>query len=262
MTWILPPSGMTLERSTEPYSTLKLTSYSVVFHAKILAWQENKTESNQTPEADCFSKSCDLFGNLSLDTSSSKTSPQYVLKGSTPYSGKLPRQGMMRNGVAYPLPKLELPTKEIVGGCWPTPRASDGGHAGPNQRDSRGNYALSGAVHHWPTQSLCGNYNRKGASPNSGDGLETAVRMWPTPAARDYKDNGSPAEYNRRSPCLTPCAIASHQDEINPNSIGNPRAVLNPEWVEALMGYPIGHTESKHWATVLCPKRQGRRSKN
>lgn len=34
---------------------------------------------------------------------------------------------------------------------WPTPRSSDGEHGGPNQRDSKGAYALPGAVHHWPT---------------------------------------------------------------------------------------------------------------
>ena len=36
-------------------------------------------------------------------------------------------------------------------GWWPTPRASDGSHGGPNQRDSAGRYALPGAVHQWPS---------------------------------------------------------------------------------------------------------------
>jgi hypothetical protein len=35
----------------------------------------------------------------------------------------------------------------------------------------------------WPTPSVCGNYNRKGASATSGDGLATVVQMWPTPDA-------------------------------------------------------------------------------
>ena len=35
----------------------------------------------------------------------------------------------------------------------------------------------------WATPSICGNYNRKGASPTSGDGLATQVRQWPTPRA-------------------------------------------------------------------------------
>lgn len=36
----------------------------------------------------------------------------------------------------------------------PTPRASDGRHGGPNQRDSRGNYALAGSVHHLEIGSI------------------------------------------------------------------------------------------------------------
>jgi hypothetical protein len=38
----------------------------------------------------------------------------------------------------------------------------------------------------WPTPTVNGNYNRKGASKNSGNGLETAVKSWPTPTAFDW----------------------------------------------------------------------------
>jgi hypothetical protein len=37
---------------------------------------------------------------------------------------------------------------------WPTTRAKDGEHGGPNQRDSRGNYALAGSVHHSEIRSI------------------------------------------------------------------------------------------------------------
>tara|TARA_R100001015_G_C4634392_1_gene200829 strand:+ start:5741 stop:6604 length:864 start_codon:yes stop_codon:yes gene_type:complete len=37
----------------------------------------------------------------------------------------------------------------------------------------------------WPTPSVMGNYNRKGASKHSGDGLATAVKSWPTPRVVD-----------------------------------------------------------------------------
>ena len=36
----------------------------------------------------------------------------------------------------------------------------------------------------WPTATVNGNYNRKGLSPTSGDGLATAVAQWPTPDAQ------------------------------------------------------------------------------
>jgi hypothetical protein len=42
----------------------------------------------------------------------------------------------------------------------------------------------------WPTPTVCGNYNRKGASATSGDGLATAVQKWPTPTANDSKNLG------------------------------------------------------------------------
>ena len=53
-------------------------------------------------------------------------------------------------------------------------------------------------------------------------------RLWPTPTARDYKDNGrSPAELARNSKTLATHAGGS----------------LNPQWVEWLMGYPEGWTD-------------------
>lgn len=43
----------------------------------------------------------------------------------------------------------------------------------------------------WPTPTVCGNYNRKGASPTSGDGLATVVsQRWPTIRAADGERGG------------------------------------------------------------------------
>lgn len=43
----------------------------------------------------------------------------------------------------------------------------------------------------WPTATVNGNYNRKGLSPTSGDGLATAVAQWPTPRAEDSESTGA-----------------------------------------------------------------------
>ena len=60
---------------------------------------------------------------------------------------------------------------------WPTPRSTDGTHGGRvTPRKSREGGNLIEAVSNrttWATPSVCGNYNRKGASPKSGDGLAT-----------------------------------------------------------------------------------------
>jgi hypothetical protein len=38
----------------------------------------------------------------------------------------------------------------------------------------------------WPTPTVCGNYNKKGLSKKSGDGLATMVAKWPTPTTKGY----------------------------------------------------------------------------
>ena len=68
-------------------------------------------------------------------------------------------------------------------GVLPTPRASAAAHVGStptphvmeriaNGRATLEQHAIAGLL---PTPTVCGNHNRKGASPTSGDGLATAV---------------------------------------------------------------------------------------
>lgn len=70
----------------------------------------------------------------------------------------------------------------------------------------------------WPTPTVSGNHNRKGSSPQAGDGLATAVlkaqMLWPTP-------------------------VASDAVRFETGITGR----LNPRWVEWLMGFPIGWTD-------------------
>jgi hypothetical protein len=47
-----------------------------------------------------------------------------------------------------------------------------------------------------PTLTVCGNWNRKGASENSGDGLATALRLMPTLCAANAKQGAD----NRAGP--------------------------------------------------------------
>jgi DNA (cytosine-5)-methyltransferase 1 len=83
-------------------------------------------------------------------------------------------------------------------------------------------------VQQWPTPTVCGNYNRKGASAKSGDGLATAVLKCATPTARDWRSGkASEATMERNSRPLS-------------EQIGG---LLNPTWVEWLMGWPIGWTD-------------------
>jgi hypothetical protein len=64
--------------------------------------------------------------------------------------------------------------------------------------------------------------------------LSIAVQIqFPTPAVNDSKNNGAPSQAQRHSPNL--------------NSVIGGQ--LNPEWVEWLMGWPIGWTELMPLAT-------------
>jgi hypothetical protein len=95
------------------------------------------------------------------DTSSWKTVQHSLLEDSQSFSVTWPRSGMTANGQCWELPMLERRTSATDFGLWPTP-------------------------------TVCGNYNRKGASATSGDGPATAVKRWPTPTARIHKGGGIP----------------------------------------------------------------------
>ena len=181
-----------------------------------------------------------------------------------------------------------LPTETQL---WSTPAASTGGGI-PTDAAERG-WKWEGAywrrpdgtkyqtqlidqARMWPTPTVKGNYNKKGLSAKSGDGLATAVnkaRMWPTPMARDYKDTGQNTNYEALAKkgklagaVMWPTPMAhearlGYQDRSRGkkgtqeslttkviNNLGGRQEVsgqLNPEWVEWLMGFPIGWTESK-----------------
>lgn len=112
---------------------------------------------------------------------------------------------------------------------YPTPRAANGMTGALRKPENiRDTSRLEDFVAIFPTPTVCGNHNRKGASKTSQDGLATCVqKLLPTPTANDAKCNGTPSQQNRSSAALNVVAGGS----------------LNPEWVEWLMGFPRGWTE-------------------
>jgi hypothetical protein len=83
---------------------------------------------------------------------------------------------------------------------WPTARAGDGKHGGPNQRDGSGSAHLSSAAQEtWSTPRASPNENRTTKPPPShgkthGRCLAGDVHLWPTASARDYKDTPGMAQ--------------------------------------------------------------------
>ena len=135
-------------------------------------------------------------------------------------------------------------TSATDSGLWQTPVADDAVNRVAGKWNSRGEPKLSAQVLQWPTPTVCGNYNRKGASPTSGDGLATAVLKVATPTARDWKSGKA--------------SQATHDKNSRPLSeqIGGS---LNPTWVEWLMGWPLGWTDLDPLATDKYLNAQPRR---
>ena len=181
----------------------------VVSHAKTSALPEREQESPVSDQVSGVS----LLGSLARfdrDSSSWKTAQLSLLGGLEPFSETWPRWGLMRDGVCWE--QMKPPSRLI---------------AERSRSATRGIESGSWVADRAPTPTVCGNYNRKGASPTSGDGLATWVRQrLPTPTVNDSKNNGGPSQMKRDTTPLN--AVA-----------GGP---LNPEWVEWLMGWPIGWT--------------------
>lgn len=202
--------------------------------ARILAKPESKQVLAKTRALDFTAKSYALQTYYSLDTCSWKTSQQSLVEMmgecSEPSLETLPREATIVSGVVYPLPKLELTTNEIDGGAWPTPTASDveGGVAQDVVHEKNSYYRI----------------NKKGV--RFGVKLRDAVnyqhiKMWPTPMAHEnrlgYQNRNNSKKGTQKS--LTTEVI---------DDLGGRNKVtgqLNPQWVEWLMGWPIGHTELK-----------------
>ena len=170
--------------------------------------QQEMAQALAESEAASIAKSCEQLTLFDLSGCSWKTAPSSELGDDT----------------------SSLPTWWRVD----TPGATD---SLPRLMSERLTSAIGGGAL-LPTLTVCGNYNRKGASPTSGDGLATAIgRVLPTLVARDYRHPGRSRLERTGQKC----------GEVLPQVLGGP---LNPRWCEGFMGWPIGHTESKHWATA------------
>lgn len=155
---------------------------------------------------------------------------------------------------------------------WPTPTSRSG--TGPSQTETRqGGMDLQTAAALWPTPTVTGNYNRPGSGPKAGMGLATAAKLYPTQfdatcgdikgkeyngqtqhamkliqAAKLYPTPttgaglcGGTGNYQQLKALEADGTIST--EERRSMAAGN-GGQLNPEWVEAMMGFPIGWTAS------------------
>jgi hypothetical protein len=239
---------------------------------------------------DCTKKSSEQLTMYDLLGCSSKTPLQSALEAVTSSSQTLWREDIPGETDEL-LPLMPEPHTSGTGGSvlpdgkmFLTQKASESGRGERSEtfvkrNGDRGEHcfqSLSSQVQMMPTPTVCGNYNRKGSSKTSGDGLatfvakwptptksdgtggpgcsgrmgganlRTAVKTYPTPTRQDAKNNGSPSQQERNTKPLNA-------------EVGGP---LNPEWVEWLMGWPIGHTELASSETAKFRSRQRSRGKS
>jgi len=190
-------------------------------------------------------------------------------------------------------------TDEIEFGLWPTPNVPNGGRTmtaedalnkGKTAKGKR-QVGLENAVKFWPSPIATGKRGRpnpEGKHPFSLT-LSQTVKLWPTATAGDAK--GRAYQYDgkdkgKRSKTLTLVGAAKSGLWSTPRATDGTKGLrtpegtakerlrrkngqelavqvggsLNPNWVEWLMGYPIGHTALKDSETPLSRKLRNRSS--
>ena len=202
--------------------------------------------------------SCESFARFDLASWSWKTSQLSLLGGSTLYSERWPRAGMMRSGIAY-RQQPSAPRTAVIGSSWsrgeyPTPTAStwtantSPGPAG--RRPSLHTWART-----WPTP-LASEHKR--ITPTAGQlarrspALAATVAragLWPTATSGDAKRSGSRGsrgtEGNRANEGTSLTDATCRSGRPHPETCthgGQCRWRLNPRFVEWLMGFPPAWT--------------------
>lgn len=157
----------------------------------------------ETESAAAYSLSCcGLLGSYDHERSSWKTSQISLLPDWTSYLERLPRSGMTVSGKLYALPMLAHRISASDGSAW------ESGWATPTVQDGE---------------------NCAGISQFSRNSLPLNAQIWATPTTDDANN------VSRKSGTFESLA----RDTFDPSREGEG---LNPDWVEVLMGYPVGWT--------------------
>jgi hypothetical protein len=113
-------------------------------------------------------------------------------------------------------PQVGLADQVKFVSMWPTPNVPNGGRTLHHVEDFRGTIAY---------------HNGKKVQV----GLEAAVKMWPTIRASDG-EHGGPNQRDSKGNLGLPAAVTIYPQEKE-------YGFLNPEWVEAMVGLPLGWTD-------------------
>lgn len=192
---------------------------------------------SRAKKAVCGASSRESFARFDPDSHSWKI-PQCLFAGDlASFSGTWPRSGMMRGGTCWGLPMWVPDT----------------------------NGSESGLPQNWPTVTVHGNDNVKGASPTSGDGLHTAILKrgggWPTPTASGdlhYRLRGD----TEGSKCLAAVVAnadrARREEQRRAESMGEAHEGIECRGGSAVCGGGYSPPLISHAAHQLPLRRDGR----
>jgi hypothetical protein len=245
--------GMTSEPLMADRGAKLLMSFRAAFPVKTSASQEKATVLTGNDQGS-GQKWRGWFAKYDRDSFSWKTAQCSLLGGLDQFSETWPQWGLMRDGECWELMTLMPHIEENEFGFWATPTTMDSlppksaealhreatvtrpGRSKPaNLRDQVSNQ------HMWPTPLATD--GSKCPSGSLARAVNPALRAtfrnkeegrnWPTPAARDYRHPNAKSYAERGG---------GSKGEQLPNAVGG---TLNPDWVEWLMGWPIGWTDLK-----------------
>ena len=192
--------------------------------AKTLALLESKQVYKKEPDQGFTEKSCVSLAWYDPATCSWKTYQRSLVTDWEPYSETWPRWGMTVGTCAYAHPMSERRITEIDGLLFATPNTLDS--LPPKSPE---------ALHREATVT------RSGRSQPSNLRDQVTQLFWPTPNAGDGK-NAVVRIRQKSNQTMLGEAIALESPSLTGGT-------LNPAWVEWLMGFPIGFTNSKDWVT-------------
>lgn len=215
--------GLTLRLLTDDHGEAVLMSFLEDFPVRTYP-QPGEVQGLPGRGQDSGLSSLESLAKYNPDTCSWKT-PQYsLLGGLVPFSETWPRWGTMQNGACWVRPMWERRTNGTESGLWPTPNVPNGGRSVSH-------------VTEWSESGRTAYHKGKKVQV----GLESAVKMWPTPQASDNRDRGNMSDESIQRRIRMGKQIGLSKAVKPEKASGS----LNPTWVEWLMGWPIGWTDLK-----------------
>jgi hypothetical protein len=228
-------SGMTYKPLMDDLGEALLMSYLEAFRAKTsqLLEKEQVSKENGPRCGATWQGSSMRYDPASYSWKTALSSSQ---EGSTKSLATLPKSGMTLDGQLWALPMLEHPTKGKDSGWWRTPDTGAGGTSGLLKQ------GITHRLNGQPIQiRLVDQVNNPHLWPTRTVFPSTSEKMWPTPAATDHKGSGKTGKLRDRLDYATERGATKTRVYGEPATTGQ----LNPNWVEWLMGWPVGWSDLK-----------------